>query len=137
MAEEFWENTPPRYVPFKMRHKGRIQEARYVTIRYESDPITFGTMGGGIRFSNDLPMPLHVCAHQRHPGTPTTTPVYSATTTLGRHGWTMPSSASMTTAYGLRYIDTAPSYERLKKKKCKYESSKIASRTSLWKSTPT
>ena len=47
LAEEFWENTPPRYVPFKMRHKGRVQEARYVTIRYESDPIAFGTMGAG------------------------------------------------------------------------------------------
>ena len=47
LAEEFWENTPPRYVPFKMHHKGRVQEVQYVTIRYESDPIAFGTMGAG------------------------------------------------------------------------------------------
>ena len=47
LAEEFWENTLPRYVPFKMRHKGGVQEARYITICYESDPIAFGTMGGG------------------------------------------------------------------------------------------
>ena len=137
LAEEFWENTPPRYMPFKICHKGRIQEARYVTIRYESDPITYGTMGGGIRFSNDLPTPLHVCTNLRHPGTPTTTPVSSTTTTPGRRGWMMPSSASTTTAYRLKYTGTAPSYGRLKKRRCKYESSKIALQTSPWKSMPT
>ena len=60
LAKEFWENTPPRYVPFKMRHKGRVQEARYVTIRYESDPIAFGTMGAGHQI---LERPAHTAAH--------------------------------------------------------------------------
>ena len=54
LAEEFWENTPPWYVPFKMHHKGRVQEAQYVTIRYESDPIAFGTMGGGHQILQQL-----------------------------------------------------------------------------------
>ena len=67
LAEEFWENTPPRYVPFKMRHKGRVQEARYVTIRYESDPIAFGTMGAGHQI---LQRPAHTAARVRESEAP-------------------------------------------------------------------
>ena len=67
LAEEFWENTPPRYVPFKMCHKGRIQEARYITICYESDPIAFGTMGGGHQI---LQRPAYAAARVRESEAP-------------------------------------------------------------------
>ena len=67
LAEEFWENAPPRYVPFKMRHKGQVQEARYVTIRYESDPIAFGTMGVGHQI---LQRPAYAAARVRESEAP-------------------------------------------------------------------
>ena len=67
LAEEFWENTLPQYMPFKMRHKGRVQEARYVTIHYESNPIAFGTMGGGHQI---LQQPAYTAAHVRESEAP-------------------------------------------------------------------
>jgi hypothetical protein len=39
---DFWENVPPRHLPFRITEGGRDVEARYVTIYMEDDPIALG-----------------------------------------------------------------------------------------------
>ena len=39
---EFWENVPPRFIPFLIEEGGCMKQARYVTIHMEKVPYTLG-----------------------------------------------------------------------------------------------
>ena len=42
---EFWENIPPRFIPFLIEEGGLIKQAWYVTIHMENDPYALGMSG--------------------------------------------------------------------------------------------
>ena len=42
---EFWENVPPRFIPFLIDEGGYKRQAQYVTIHMENDPYALGMTG--------------------------------------------------------------------------------------------
>ena len=42
---EFWENVPPRSIPFLIEEGGLQKQARYITIHMENNPYALGMAG--------------------------------------------------------------------------------------------
>src|SRR6201996_6875418 len=44
----FSDNIPPNYINIKVRHQGRLHVARFIKVKFNDDPIVYGTMGDGL-----------------------------------------------------------------------------------------
>ena len=67
---EFWENVPPRFIPFLIEEGGLMKQARYVTIHMENDPYALGMSGPNAPIHH---LPAVVAPHP----TGSTTPCYT------------------------------------------------------------
>src|ERR1700761_5391399 len=56
----FSDNVPPNFIPIKVCHQGHLHVARFIKVKFNDDPIVYGTMGEGLPVYEQ---PAHAAPH--------------------------------------------------------------------------
>src|SRR6201996_3671130 len=56
----FSNNVPPNFIPIKVHHQGHLHIARFIKVKFNNNPIVYGTMGEGLPIYEQ---PAHAVPH--------------------------------------------------------------------------